>query len=116
ELGAVDYITKPFNPAVVKLRVKTQLQLKLQRDALTLRNIELQEALAKIKTLSGFIPICASCKKIRDDRGYWNQLENYIREHSDADFTHGYCPDCMKKLFPEYYEKTYGDETHKTRT
>ncbi len=61
----------------------------------------------KIKVLSGLIPICASCKKIRDDKGYWNQLEHYIKEHSEADFTHGICPDCMKKLYPEYYrEKT----------
>lgn len=62
---------------------------------------ELKEALAKVKTLSGLIPICASCKKIRDDRGYWNQIESYIHEHSDADFSHGICPDCFKKLYPD---------------
>ena len=65
---------------------------------------ELKEALAKVKTLSGLIPICASCKKIRDDRGYWNQIESYIHEHSDADFSHGICPDCMKKLYPDFCE------------
>jgi len=63
---------------------------------------ELKEALAKVKTLSGLIPICASCKKIRDDRGYWNQIESYIHEHSDADFSHGMCPECMKKLYPDF--------------
>lgn len=59
---------------------------------------ELQTALASIKTLHGLIPICANCKKIRDDRGYWNQLESYIKEHSNADFTHGLCPDCQIKF------------------
>jgi hypothetical protein len=59
----------------------------------------LRDALSQIKTLSGLLPICASCKKIRDDEGYWNQLEAYIEEHSEAEFTHGFCPDCMKKLY-----------------
>jgi PAS domain S-box-containing protein len=62
---------------------------------------ELQEALAKVKTLSGFIPICASCKKIRDDKGYWNQIEAYISAHSEIEFSHSLCPECAKKLFPE---------------
>ena len=66
---------------------------------------ELQEALAKVKTLSGLLPICASCKKIRDDKGYWRQIESYIHEHSEADFSHGICPDCARKLYPEYYEE-----------
>jgi hypothetical protein len=52
-----------------------------------------------IKRLQGMLPICASCKKIRDDKGYWNRIENYIAEHSEAEFTHGLCPDCMKKLY-----------------
>ena len=61
----------------------------------------LQEALAKVKTLSGFIPICASCKKIRDDKGFWNQLEAYLSEHSEIEFSHSLCPDCARKLYPE---------------
>ncbi|MBB5347907.1 response regulator [Desulfoprunum benzoelyticum] len=65
---------------------------------------DLQEALANIKTLSGLLPICASCKKIRDDQGYWNQIETYIKNHSDATFTHGICPQCMEKLYPDVYE------------
>jgi len=56
---------------------------------------ELQEALAKIRTLKGLIPICASCKKVRDDKGYWQQVEVYIRDHSEAEFTHGICPGCL---------------------
>jgi len=62
---------------------------------------QLQEALAKVKTLSGFLPICASCKKIRDDKGYWNQIESYIRDHSEAEFTHSLCPECANKIRSE---------------
>ncbi|MGV1099496.1 PAS domain-containing protein [Thiovibrio sp. JS02] len=62
--------------------------------------VELREALDNVKTLSGFLPICASCKRIRDDKGYWNQIEAYIRDHSEAQFSHGICPECVKKLYP----------------
>jgi hypothetical protein len=65
---------------------------------------ELQQALAEIKKLSGFLPICASCKRIRDDKGYWNQIEKYISEHSEAHFTHGICPECSRKLYPDFSE------------
>ncbi|MCX8037054.1 MAG: PAS domain S-box protein [Candidatus Sumerlaeia bacterium] len=68
--------------------------------------MELKEALAKVKQLSGLLPICASCKNVRDDQGYWTQIEAYIRDHSEADFTHGLCPECMKKLYPEYADRT----------
>lgn len=72
---------------------------------------QLQEALAKVKTLSGLLPICASCKKIRDDNGYWNQIEAYIRDHSEAEFTHSLCPECAKKLRSELeqYQNNSGD-------
>jgi PAS domain S-box-containing protein len=63
---------------------------------------ELQAALAKVKLLSGFLPICAACKKIRNDEGYWEQVETYIRHHSEAEFSHGICPDCLRGLYPEY--------------
>jgi signal transduction histidine kinase len=66
------------------------------------RTAALQQALANVKKLSGFLPICASCKKIRDDKGYWNQIEAYIREHSEAEFSHSICPDCAQALYPEY--------------
>ena len=65
--------------------------------------LELQAALKKVKTLSGLLPICASCKKIRDDKGYWKQIETYISDHSEADFSHCLCPECVKKLYPELY-------------
>ena len=64
-------------------------------------NAELQEATGAIKLLSGLLPICANCKKIRDDQGYYQQIEHYITEHSEAEFTHGICPDCAKELYPE---------------
>ena len=63
---------------------------------------ELTDALAQVKTLSGLLPICASCKKIRNDNGYWEAVETYVSEHSDADFTHGICPECVQRLYPEY--------------
>ena len=65
----------------------------------------LEEALQNVKTLSGFLPICANCKKIRDDEGYWQQIEEYIMDHSEADFTHGICNECVEKLYPEHYPK-----------
>lgn len=71
---------------------------------------QLQDALANIKTLHGLIPICANCKKIRDDKGYWSQIEVYLKKHSDADFSHGICPDCLRTLYPDYAESSE-DET-----
>jgi hypothetical protein len=64
--------------------------------------MELQEALVKVKALSGLLPICAACKKIRDDQGYWNQIEAYLKEHSEAEFSHSICPECVGKLYPEF--------------
>jgi hypothetical protein len=61
-----------------------------------------EEIMAGINMLSGLLPICARCKKIRSDEGYWEQIENYIRAHSNAEFTHGICPECAKKLYPEF--------------
>lgn len=69
---------------------------------------ELQRTLSEVKTLRGFLPICASCKKIRRDQGSWQQIESYIREHSDAQFSHGLCPECAKALYPEYWDQIKG--------
>jgi hypothetical protein len=66
--------------------------------------LELQDALAKVKTLSGLLPNCSACKRIRNDKGYWNQIEIYIQSHSDAEFTHSFCPECMKRLYPEIFD------------
>jgi phosphoserine phosphatase RsbU/P len=113
--GAVDYITKPFNPAELKARVRTHLQLKEARDCIAVQNNQLkaqnlnldqlnrqlEAALEKIKTLEGIIPICCVCKNIRNDKGFWEHLEHYISNHSDATFSHGICPECMKKQYPD---------------
>ena len=69
---------------------------------------DLRKALGEVKTLSGLLPICSSCKKIRDDKGYWNQIEVYIQAHSDADFSHSICPGCAKELYPDL--KIYNNE------
>jgi hypothetical protein len=66
---------------------------------------KLGKLLAEVKTLSGMMPICSHCKKVRDDKGYWNQIEAYLNEHIDAEFTHGICPDCAKDVFPRSSEK-----------
>ena len=73
----------------------------LEEDKQKLLN-KLQEALAQVKTLGGLLPICSVCKKIRDDQGYWQQVEGYIQHHTDATFTHGVCPDCFSKLYPDF--------------
>jgi len=79
--------------------------LKETNEQLEMNNTELQNALEEIQTLQGIIPICASCKDIRDDKGYWHRVEAYIRDRSDAEFSHGICPKCMEKLYPEMYSK-----------
>ncbi len=67
--------------------------------------VELQEALHEVKTLRGMIPICSFCKKIRDDKGYWNQVEVYVKKHTEANFSHSFCPECVKKHYPEFVDK-----------
>jgi len=69
------------------------------------KNEKLKAALSEIRQLKGIIPICASCKMIRDDQGYWHQVEVYVQEHTDADFSHGLCPECSKKIYPDHYKE-----------
>jgi PAS domain S-box-containing protein len=91
---------------VANIRLYLELERTQEEREKLIRN--LQEALVKVKTLSGLLPICSACKKIRDDKGYWRQLESYIRDHSEAEFSHGICPDCMRKLYPDF--DPYGEE------
>ena len=72
---------------------------------------ELQDALSKVKTLQKLLPICSQCKKIRDDEGYWNRIEEYFNKHSDTQFSHGLCPDCAEAYFPGLYNKKYPVKT-----
>jgi AmiR/NasT family two-component response regulator len=104
------YLTKPFNETDLRAAVEIALykaKMEAERAELTQK---LQQALDKVKVLSGLIPICASCKQVRDDKGYWQSVEKYLADHSDIDFTHGICPECAKKLYPEYYDHLYGPD------
>ncbi len=102
--GIGAYLIKPPRPRELERAITVTIAR--FDDMMTLRrlNEELQAALARVKTLRGLLPICASCKKIRNDQGYWQQVEVYIRDHSEADFTHGLCPECLIKIYPEFYE------------
>jgi PleD family two-component response regulator len=125
EMGAGDYIHKPFNPDLVRLRIRNHLQFSQQKRQLSQQNAELhslnaelereivqknatqsaneelikklETALAKVKMLEGIIPICSYCHKIRDDQNIWKRLDQYIHEYSDAQLSHGICPDCVKE-------------------
>lgn len=101
ELGAVDYVTKPFNSHELLARIHTHVTLQHTIG-------ELKKALEEVKTLKGLLPICAKCKKVRDDEGYWQSVEKYISQRTEAKFTHSICPDCLQELYPEYYQKKYG--------
>lgn len=99
--GGVDYIVKPFDGQELVARIDTHLTIgKLHRE-LEEQNRHLQQALDDIKKLQGIIPICSGCKKIRDDKGYWNQIETYIQEHSETEFSHSLCEECARRLYPD---------------
>lgn len=111
-VGADGYIVKGVTNSEFLARVHSLVRIKRAEDALRAKEeeqrmliSELEKALAEIRTLKGLIPICSSCKKIRDDEGYWNQLEIYISDRTDAVFSHGICPDCAKRLYPDYCKK-----------
>jgi DNA-binding NtrC family response regulator len=109
--GATDYLPKArLDAQRLATSLRHALELKAaaeetrraqeEKEALI---VELRQALAKVKTLRGLLPVCANCKKIRDDRGYWTRIEEYLREHSDADVSHGICPECARQLYPDLY-------------
>ena len=103
--GGVDYIVKPFSPEEVLARVNTHLELKRMRDELKKTVSDLQNALAQVKLLTGLIPMCAGCKKIKDDHGYWQEVSNYITDHSNAQVSHSLCNECIIKLYPDVARK-----------
>jgi len=94
---------------LVGVGVDISARVKTEKEKENLIN-KLQETISEVKQLSGLLPICASCKNIRDDKGYWKQIESYIKEHSEAEFSHGICPDCAKKLYPELDLKFMEDQ------
>ncbi|MDM8555438.1 response regulator [Desulfococcaceae bacterium HSG7] len=125
QIGAADYVTKPFKSVELLARVQTQLELKAARDAIIEKNqrlkeknnalakinAELEYALKEIKTLRGFLPVCSNCKKIRlidsepDEPNAWVVLDTFFQKHTEAQLTHTICPKCSQKLYPELFEE-----------
>jgi sigma-B regulation protein RsbU (phosphoserine phosphatase) len=94
ESGADDFVTKPFDRQELRSRLRVGARMLALNQAMADRVAELEIALSQVKTLSGLLPICSYCKKVRDDKNYWQRVETYIAAHSHARFSHGICPDC----------------------
>jgi len=109
DAGADDYLVKPFDPGELRARVEVGRRIIELQEALSSRILELRTAIEQIRTLHGILPICMHCKKIRDDRGYWSQVESYVRAHTGAEFSHSICPECMERLYPEFAPDGAGD-------
>ena len=101
ESGGVDYVVKPINPLILRSKVRIFAQLHRQRAII-------EKQLGQIKRLAGLLPICSCCKKIRNDTGYWEEVEEYVGSRSDVDFSHSICPVCIKKFYPEDAEHILG--------
>ena len=108
DAGADDYLTKPFDPEELRARVQVGVRVLTLQKSLAERVEELQAALSNVKQLRGLLPICSYCKRIRGDDQYWQQLEGYIAEHSDAQFSHGICPTCYAAVSAELDHGTQG--------
>ena len=111
EAGANDYISKPFNMEELRARLAVGRRVIELQQALAQRVRDLQEALTHIKTLQGILPICMHCHKIRNDQQSWERLERYFSDHAEVRFSHGICPDCATKLYPDIADQIYPPET-----
>ena len=101
DAGANDYITKPFDRDELRARLGVGVPVLELQGKLAERVQELEAALARVNQLQGLLPICAYCKKVRDDKDYWHQVESYVSQHADVQFSHGICPDCFEREMPE---------------
>jgi phosphoserine phosphatase RsbU/P len=101
DAGADDYLVKPFDREELRARVQVGLRLLKLQESLAERVAELQDALSKVKQLTGLLPICCYCKRIRSDKNYWEQVDSYVAQHSAAQFSHGICPDCYQRVCAE---------------
>jgi DNA-binding response OmpR family regulator len=101
DAGADDYVIKPFNAAELKARAQVGMRMVALQESMARRLAELEQALASVKQLRGLLPMCAYCKKIRVDDKYWQQLEGYLSDHSDAEFSHGICPECFPSVMDQ---------------
>lgn len=107
--GADDYITKPFDTQELRARVQAGTRIVELQRSLASRVEELEEALSQVKHLSGLLPICSYCKKIRDDQNYWQKVESYLSQHSEARVSHSVCPDCYSSIVKPELEKLSGE-------
>ncbi len=105
DAGADDYVTKPYDRTELLARVRAGERVIQLEKSLRQRNTELSEALNQVKQLKGLLPICMFCKKIRKDENYWQQIEQYLVEHTEADFSHSICPECMQEHYPDVLKR-----------
>jgi DNA-binding response OmpR family regulator len=108
--GADDYVIKPFDRSELKARISAGERILRLQAELASRVKELELALTNVKLLQGLLPICCYCKKIRDDKNYWQQVDTYVADHSEAQFTHGICPDCRDKIVKPELERLKLDQ------